>query len=843
MKKIIAIILIFSLIQMVKSQNVGINTPAPKENLHISTDSNRVAIRIDHKKTLNFGRKYFTTTAQASSVQNFAYTTNTINWIDLNSSKLVSKDSIRLVSPTLNILPEMASSLKIRFNFSPSIPVSATIEDITLHMIWRRSSAQPGDLIISDIVASNINNGTIYGSFGTQFITYSYDHEVAIPFTPDANPITPAILNAQDVSFELYNMFSLSSSPSTLEIDQAWIEVDFSINATGSEKVNWIVGAKDGTLKIANSAHIDTGTQLSIDERGVTQLKGLKISKNAGSGKVLTSNSSGQASWAEIPKPDVLWIDKNDTALYVNGPIQVNNSVGDAAILIDKGQTKFNNGTNLIETNNRIMNVIIDSDNNQSNEQFNIYKDNNQSTGAQPDVRLSLNQNPSWLSKEGNLGIGEINPSEKLVVNGALKIGNTANTSSEPGTMRWNPLSTDFEGYTGSKWVSLTKNKGEVWGNNDNTENFSVTVPNSMNFENFGAAVSISGDQAIVGSRSKNVGGNSNQGMVYLYKKNGSNWVIDTTFIATDGATNDFYGGSVAITEDYAIVGAYGKGLATANNQGKVYFYRKLNGMWISDGSMLAPDGAPGDFFGQDVSIFGSKAIVGASFKSLNGNNGQGKAYVFSRDITSWVLDGQLVASDANAFNYFGSAVDIGSNYAIVGAPQVTSGKGKVYVFNNGSGVWLEESTIVAQDGVSLDGFGDDLALAGSYLIVGAPSANTDKGKAYIYKRDGTVWNQQSILSAPDGLAGDRFGASVAMTTNYATIGAPQKTINTNVEQGKAYVYKRSNDLWNEESILLASDGSTGHDYGTSVAITVNYILIGAPGFNTSQGKVYFSNK
>ena len=424
MKQLKLIGLVLLMTHFVHAQNVGVNTINPTENLHIRTDSSKIAIRYDNTKSSETGVNYFTAIGTPISVANVVFDTSYVDWTDLNASKLISSDNILLNSPMLDIWPEAtANPVRIYFDFAPTIPSTAIITNVTLNAEWKRNGNAAGELRITITeLRQAINNQLLIGFGMFKRITSSTDEVVSYPYHEIFNPVTPDMLNLNDVYISLFNLHSVSLGLSRLEIDKMWLEVEYNVPANGSENVSWTTGAKDGLFKIANAVDLSSNEYLSIDETGVTQLKGLKINKNAGAGKILTSNEDGRAFWANLPvQSEVLWLDNADTARYASGPVQIYNKIGSPALIFDKGENRLNNGINFAETDNRFFNILIDADNDQMNEQFNIYRDSSQFLGQDPAFRFSLNGASSWLNGGGNVGIGTQTPSEKLVVMGSVK--------------------------------------------------------------------------------------------------------------------------------------------------------------------------------------------------------------------------------------------------------------------------------------------------------------------------------------------------------------------------------------------------------------------------------------
>ena len=489
-------------------QNVGINTSTPTENLHIRTDSSKVALRLDNKKSVDSGVNHHTTIGTPTSLLNYEVHPDYEDWTDLDHTKLVNSDDNHLNSPQLSIWPDLATQLRIGFDFNNTVPANASIYDVVLHVEWKRQGNHIGEMRFSDIrlLQGPNNNPNLIVNFGFQRISSSTDIEEALSYEHLYNPLTPDMINLNDVTIALVSVHSIAHGQGRLDIDKLWLEVSYSTPADGSENVYWTAGAKDGNYTIANSQDLMSNKYLTIDESGITQVKGLKIAKNAGAGKVLTSNNEGRAFWAEPQSPelDALWLNLNDTAYYASGPVQIHNQTGQPALIFDKGESRLNNGINFLETENRLLNVIVDANNDQINEQFNIYRDSTEYVDSLPQVRFNLDSQDSWVNGEGNFGIGTNTPREKLEVNGSIIIGGETNANAVAGTIRWNPVTEDFQGYDGYSWKSLTG--GASTGNNNTGVPSSTatcceehhTASDGDNDDWFGWSVDIYGNHAAI---------------------------------------------------------------------------------------------------------------------------------------------------------------------------------------------------------------------------------------------------------------------------------------------------------------------------------------------------------
>ena len=308
----------------------------------------------------------------------------------------------------------------------------------------------------------------------------------------------------------------------------------------------------------------------------------------------------------------------------------------------------------------------------------------------------------------------------------------------------------------------------------------------------------------------------------------------------------DGFGVSVDISGSYAIVGATWND-DIGDNAGSAYVFKSINGSWIQAARLTASDGAPGDYFGSAVAINGNYAIVGADDHDLNSKEDAGAAYVFERIDGSWTEVAKLTASDSDAFARFGDSVCISTDYAIVGASaddEKGVGSGSAYVFENSGGSWTEVTKLTASDGAAGDRFGNSVAISGDYAILGAvldDDHGDASGSAYVFEKNGGSWNEVTKLIASDGAAEDYFGTSVAISDNYAIVGASLDDDN-GLESGSAYIFEISGGSWTEVTKLTASDGAAGDIFGTSVAISNGHALMGASGDSekgAGSGSVY----
>lgn len=261
---------------------------------------------------------------------------------------------------------------------------------------------------------------------------------------------------------------------------------------------------------------------------------------------------------------------------------------------------------------------------------------------------------------------------------------------------------------------------------------------------------------------------------------------------------------------------------------------------------LFARDRAVGNQVGYAVSVSGNYAAIAASDASSGQIQNAGECiYIFEKANGSWVQKQKLVASDKAPGNDFGHAVSISGNYIVVGAPGSETGTGKVYVFErNAAGDWIEIEKISSHDKSQGNLFGTSVSVSGNYFIVGAPNNATDAsasnaksgaGAVYLFLRSNSGWNEVKKIVASDRSSGANFGFSVSLDGNHAIVGAPyEKKDSTGSNPidaaGAAYVFELNSSGQLDEVHKITDWSRNVMDYfGYSVAIDGNTILVGSP--------------
>ena len=301
----------------------------------------------------------------------------------------------------------------------------------------------------------------------------------------------------------------------------------------------------------------------------------------------------------------------------------------------------------------------------------------------------------------------------------------------------------------------------------------------------------------------------------------GADLIETDKLTASDAAAGDYFGHSVAVSGNTAIVGA-NRDDDAGTSSGSAHLFDVTTGDQLF--KLTASDAARPDYFGNKVAVSGNTAIVGAATDDAGTNSGA--AYLF--DVTTGNQLHKLTTSDAAERDSFGDSVDISGNIAIVGARYDDDGgrdSGSAYLFDVNTGDQLHKLT--ASDATSLDYFGCSVAVSGNIAIVGAhgddDDAGANSGAAYLF--DVTTGNQLQKLTASDAAAQDYFGLSVAISENMAIIGADYKD-DAGADSGSAYLFDvNTGDQLHK---LTASDTAAGDHFGVSVGISGNMAIVGA---------------
>ena len=389
-----------------------------------------------------------------------------------------------------------------------------------------------------------------------------------------------------------------------------------------------------------------------------------------------------------------------------------------------------------------------------------------------------------------------------------------------------------------SEWSSISNFTTKVTYVPSNEEaKLLATDKANSDFLGYSVAMDANGTRVVVGAYGKTVSGNGSAGALYVFTRSGSSWTQEAKITASPVGSGHYFGCAVDIdsTGTRIVAGAYQATTLGITGAGQAYIFTSTGTTWAQEKQFIASDYATNDYFGWAVCIddAGSRAIVTARLANTSGTTDAGKAYVFSRSGTTWTQEAILSANDRTTNDYFGHSVDITSDAsrAIVGSMNhpVTgsAGAGASYIYSRAGSSWTQEAILTASDKASGDAFGSSVSIAsdGSRCVVGARIADpgvNNAGKAYVFTRSGTTWTQEAILTANDKAADDFFGYSIAMSGDgskviIAAIGADPGGLSA---AGAVYIFTRSGTSWGQSSKVSASDKAASDNFGCSVSIS-----------------------
>jgi hypothetical protein len=317
-----------------------------------------------------------------------------------------------------------------------------------------------------------------------------------------------------------------------------------------------------------------------------------------------------------------------------------------------------------------------------------------------------------------------------------------------------------------------------------------------------GSSVALMGTYAVVGADCED-GAGTDRGAAYLFSRDkggADNWGEIKKLTASDAADDDYFGNSVAIWGDYVLVGAYFADTSAGPDRGTAYlFYRNQGGAdnWGEIKKLTSSSAGFGDYFGNSVALCDEFALVGAYAENGAGID-RGAAYVFYRyqgGIDNWGEQKKLTAGDGENGDYFGNSVALYGDYALVGACDEDGAgvdRGAAYIFHRNMGgpsKWGEVKKLTASDGTNGDGFGISTALFGDDVIVGAMCKTTPYGEAYHFSRNqggADNWGEVKQFTPEESENHGAFGCSVTLSSSTVLVGAFGEGVG-----GSVYVYKR----------------------------------------------------
>ena len=301
---------------------------------------------------------------------------------------------------------------------------------------------------------------------------------------------------------------------------------------------------------------------------------------------------------------------------------------------------------------------------------------------------------------------------------------------------------------------------GTTW-----SEQQKLTASDTADEDYFGKSVAISGDTIVVGAEEEDEAG-TDAGAVYIYTLSGTTWVEQQKIVASGTENYDRFGVPVAIHEDTIIVGAY-KEDTGGDSAGSAYIFTRTDSVWTEQQCIQSSDVISGDYFGFSVDVYADTAIVSAYGQDTGGSQA-GAAYIFTRTAGVWTEQQKIQSSDKEASDRFGCSASIHNDTVLVGAyledPDGVNSAGSAYTFTRTGTTWTEQQKIVASDSDSGDFFGYSVAIDDGILVVGANYDDEfyeNAGAAYVFSYISSIVNE--VVS--DGIT---LSGTIGGTKTYA---------------------------------------------------------------------------
>jgi hypothetical protein len=357
-----------------------------------------------------------------------------------------------------------------------------------------------------------------------------------------------------------------------------------------------------------------------------------------------------------------------------------------------------------------------------------------------------------------------------------------------------------------------------------------------------GQSVAIDGEYAVIGAN----GYESRTGIAYILHYDGTEWIVEGELSASDGHTSDDFGHAVSISGDVIVIGAYGSDVL-ASTSGSAYIFSKPASGWTNmtqTAKIHASDGEAGVWFGISVDISGDNIIIGARLDAVSGDD-SGSAYLFSKPAGGWKDTTEtlkILPSNGAEDDEFGYSVSIDGETIAVGCRYDDDNgpnSGAVYVYTKSDTGWIgnsETAKLLPSDGSSYDYFGHSVSIWQDNIVVGANTQGVfgeEKGKAYIFTKPESGWTnmtETAMISPSDPVVDGDFGWSVSMYNDVVAIGSPGSS-KSGIKHGAIYVYSKPTLGWENmtETIKMVPTGGSEDDkFGTSVAIYGHDVLVGA---------------
>ncbi len=364
--------------------------------------------------------------------------------------------------------------------------------------------------------------------------------------------------------------------------------------------------------------------------------------------------------------------------------------------------------------------------------------------------------------------------------------------------------------------------------------------------DNINAQITVNGNITVSGNASNSIA-----------LSEGDN-IIEVVMLAEDGVTTQTY--QVTITRATAtqfVQEAYIKSASPDANDffGVGDFSTGSNGGHTAKGLAMS---------GNTLAIAVSGEDSSSSWSTTNNNSAEaGAVYIFTRNINdNWSQQAYIKPDIKGAGDRFGSSLDLDGDTLVVGAIEEDSNSagpgnnsstnsGAAYVFTRTGTSWSQQAFLKASNSDAYDEFGISVAVSGDTIAVGAledssaqgingsqtDNGSVQSGAVYIFSREVDTWSQQAYIKSSDSSIKYWFGISVSLDGHTLAVGANQEN-GPSSGNGAAYIFTRSGFTWTEQAVIHASNAETSDEFGKSVSIDNDTLVVGAPGEDSNSTEI-----
>ena len=395
-----------------------------------------------------------------------------------------------------------------------------------------------------------------------------------------------------------------------------------------------------------------------------------------------------------------------------------------------------------------------------------------------------------YMASFAQVGINEANPSQTLDVNGKIKLGDDGTAPTE-GTIRYNGQKKDFEGWNGSAWLSLTKNKNG-WGNQSVTENRSITG------ENF----AYHNENLVV----------LNDDFISISTYTDGQLISQTGFAPP--ITNHTFVPKMGVYNNLIIIGAYSQINFDPNTRRyHFYVYEKIGNNWSFVDIINDPQNENTFNFGASLDVYEDYILIGAPY----GDNENGRVYLYDRfGVDDWNLVKTFYSSTPTLEHLFGFNISINGNNIAIAEP----GANKVYTFKDTFGFlgWTSTGTFTSPNNEA--DFGFDVDLDDDRMVVSCYDNYT-----FVYEKTNGIW--QSIPATTI----NQYSARAKLKGDYLVI----------MDTPHAYLYEYSNNVWGEVA-QFSSSNENGFSFTRNLEIANDQTIIINVNSYPSEINFYYKN-